>query len=602
MVSMSNRWPIAKLGEVIKQRKEFFRIDDLKKYKRCRVQLHAQGIVLRDEVEGAAVKTKDQQVCRADEFLVAEIDAKVGGFGMVPQELDGAIVSSHYFLFTVDTAKLDHRFLGYYVKTPMFRDQVEAQGSTNYAAIRPTNVLGYSIPLPPLSEQRRIVTKIESLATKIEEARDLMTRTSAELGRLFVGIHLSLSGNRRVRLRDILLLDEQHDPVEPGRQYKQIGVKGFGGGLFAKPAVAAGETTYRHFNKLYSGAVVLSQVKGWEGAISVCTQAFAGCYASPEYRTFRCCPGEALPEYISGLVQTPWFHRYLVDATRGVGARRERIRPELFLAIDIPMPTAEKQAVAVRWLDRLESLRQLRAKATPKLDALLASILDKAFRGELVEAGPAVAGEATTVGTLALFPDTVQAMEDAYATDLAVAVLTLNDRTQRGHEAREFHQQKADWFAKVVLRLPIVSTFDAQVAGPWSQHLRQALEGRPAREKWFTLHHRPGKRGDVVQPGPNLVAGVQWANTVLGDSAGRVRSLLMEISDFGDAKLELWATVLKVAEDLLAAGKPISRQAIQHGIDTWPGKRAKGWFTRHDVDNAFDTLTAKGWLKRIRNE
>ena len=47
-----------------------------------------------------------QQVCQTGEFLVAEIDAKVGGFGIVPPELEGAIVSSHYFLFVIDEAKL----------------------------------------------------------------------------------------------------------------------------------------------------------------------------------------------------------------------------------------------------------------------------------------------------------------------------------------------------------------------------------------------------------------------------------------------------------------------------------------------------------------
>jgi hypothetical protein len=64
------------------QRRTFVSIDDFTEYKRCRVQLHAQGIVLRDTVLGAEVKTKKQQVCQAGDFLVAEIDAKVGGFGM----------------------------------------------------------------------------------------------------------------------------------------------------------------------------------------------------------------------------------------------------------------------------------------------------------------------------------------------------------------------------------------------------------------------------------------------------------------------------------------------------------------------------------------
>ena len=57
-------WERVPLGEVIRHRKEFITIDDLTDYKRCRVQVRAQGIVLRDEVPGSAIKTKKQQVCR----------------------------------------------------------------------------------------------------------------------------------------------------------------------------------------------------------------------------------------------------------------------------------------------------------------------------------------------------------------------------------------------------------------------------------------------------------------------------------------------------------------------------------------------------------
>ena len=80
-------WPAVQLGKVIQQRRDFVFIDDFSEFKRCRVQLHAQGIVLRDAVSGAEIKTKKQQVCKAGDFLVAEIDAKIGGFGIVPDDL-----------------------------------------------------------------------------------------------------------------------------------------------------------------------------------------------------------------------------------------------------------------------------------------------------------------------------------------------------------------------------------------------------------------------------------------------------------------------------------------------------------------------------------
>jgi len=181
-------FPMVTLGEVIKHRNQFIQIDDLENYKRCRVQLHAKGIVLRDIVSGAEIKTKKQQVCRTGDFLVAEIDAKIGGFGIVPPELDDSIVSSHYFLFVIDETRLDRRFLDFFIRTPYFREQVTAKGTTNYAAIRPADVLNYKIPFPPLTEQRRIVAYLDSLQARVDALRRLQAETGAELDVLLPGV------------------------------------------------------------------------------------------------------------------------------------------------------------------------------------------------------------------------------------------------------------------------------------------------------------------------------------------------------------------------------------------------------------------------------
>jgi type I restriction enzyme S subunit len=239
---MSTSWPTVALGEVIDHRKDFIIIDDLETYRRPRVQLHAQGIVLRDVVPGAQIKTKKQQVARAGEFLVAEIDAKVGGFGVVPDNLDGSIVSSHYFLYGHKPDRLDNKYLGWFVKTRTFRQQVEAQGSTNYAAIRPDDVLGYEIPLPPLDEQRRIVARIEDLSARVAEAQNLRALSDQATVAFVAATHAAGATSKPEPLSSFVELDEDATPIEIGVPYPQAGVRGFGGGLFAKPPVHGGET------------------------------------------------------------------------------------------------------------------------------------------------------------------------------------------------------------------------------------------------------------------------------------------------------------------------------------------------------------------------
>jgi type I restriction enzyme S subunit len=185
---MTTSYPPTALKLFLRQRKDFVEISDLEDYRRCRVQLFGRGIVLRDVAPGSSIKTKKQQVCRAGEFLVAEIDAKLGGFGIVPPDLDGAIVSSHYYLFEIDREKLHPDYLAYFVKTPDFLAQVNAQGSTNYAAIRPRDVLRYTIPMPDLLQQERVVAVIRGLQEQVTNLIRLQTRINKELEGLFPSI------------------------------------------------------------------------------------------------------------------------------------------------------------------------------------------------------------------------------------------------------------------------------------------------------------------------------------------------------------------------------------------------------------------------------
>ena len=391
-------WPTVRLGEVLRHRKEFITIDDLTTYKRPRVQIHVQGIVQRDEVPGALIKTKTQQVCRTGEFLVAEIDAKVGGFGIVPKSLNGSIVSSHYFLFVVDESKLDRRFLDFFIRTPAFCEQVAAQGSTNYVAIRPAHVLGYEIPLPPLAEQRRVVARIEELAAQIHEARTLRHQAAEEADALTQSRLNALASDIEAggNLGNVLLskprngwsakCDNADDGIPvlslsavTGYRYRSSAIKRTSlhapkdGHFWLKP----GDMLITRSNT----PELVGHVAIYDGTPSPCI------YPDLMMRLDLNFEAVELP-FVWYWLQVPPVREFIGRNAKGTSPTMKKISQGIVMAIPFPcsLPLPEQHRI-VSELDALQTevdvLKRLQAETAAELDALLPAVLDRAFKGEL---------------------------------------------------------------------------------------------------------------------------------------------------------------------------------------------------------------------------
>jgi type I restriction enzyme S subunit len=393
---MSSAWPLVALGEVLTHRKEFIQINDLDTYKRCRVQLHAQGIVLRDSVVGVEIKTKKQQVCKAGEFLVAEIDAKVGGFGIVPVELNDAIVSSHYFLFGINESKMDRRFLDFYSRTPAFREQVAAQGSTNYAAIRPKDVLGYTIPLPSLAEQQRIVTRIEELAAKINEARGLRRQAVEEAEALLHSTSRQLFSMSKDHGSAVLasLCTDIIDCLHSNAIYSDSGIPTLRspdigwGKLLPNTALKTSEDEYLRRTRrgeLVPGDIIIVREGGGTGKAGIVEE---GQKMSLGQRVMQVRPDsrKILPHFLLYQWLSPIIQQdHIVPLSKGSASPHLNIGA--IRKFPIMLPSIEEQHSIVAYLDNLhakvDSLKRLQTETSAELDAMLPSILDKAFRGDL---------------------------------------------------------------------------------------------------------------------------------------------------------------------------------------------------------------------------
>ena len=376
-------YPTVPLSTAISHRKEFIEIDDTRAYKRCRVQLHAKGIVLRDEVSGSEIKTKRQQVCRPGDLLVAEIDAKHGGYGIVPDELAGAIVSSHYFLFEIDEETLNRQYLGYYIRTPVFRDQVAAQGSTNYAAIRPQHVLDYFIPLPSLPEQQRIVARVEALSAKIEEARRLQNGVAEGIEALLRSMLSDDSDGAATptRMSDLVSLRDPDVQVHSDENYHFAGVYSFGRGVFSGQVKAGIETSYDRLTRLRTDDFVYPKLMAWEGALGVVPPECDGLVVSTEFPVFEINQERVLPEVLDVYFRTPAVWQALSGTSTGTNVRRRRLHPREFLSHEMPLPPMSTQLRLRQVRKRGTHIGKLRSEIDPEFNALLPAILDLAIRG-----------------------------------------------------------------------------------------------------------------------------------------------------------------------------------------------------------------------------
>jgi len=351
-------------------------------YRQIGIRSFGKGIFHKPEANGLEIGAKKIFAIQPDDLLFNIVFAWEGAVA-VASEAEAETVGSHRFLTCqVNPDIASPRYLFWYFHQGKGREQLLRASPGGAGRNRTLNIAkleNIAVPLPSVDEQRRVVARLDRVERLVKAIHAEKTRIAAETNALVSSLHFAFSPAADDKMGGFLELYEDRIPTDAGTAYPQVGVRGFAGGLFKKDAVTGAETSYKHFNRLSEGLLLVSQPKGWEGAVAVCGAEYEGWFASPEYRTFRCIPGKLHPDYLSALLPTPWFQAALAKLTRGQGARRERLRPEMLLAMPIRMPSWEKQLEAIRILERTKAIGASEAAFTANVDALLPAMLHEIF-------------------------------------------------------------------------------------------------------------------------------------------------------------------------------------------------------------------------------
>jgi type I restriction enzyme S subunit len=336
----------------------------------------ARGLFRRGPISPAQTTYRSFNRLVADDIVISTPKAWEGAIARVSPEFEGWFLSPVFPTFRCDCSRLLPAFLEWYCRQePVWRElQAKSRGiGARRESVHPDQFLSLEIPLPPLSEQRRIVARIEELAAQISEARKLRQEGAMESGAMFpthrAALFAELANTAATRpLGEMIsmssgegLTSSQMDDSAPYPVYGGGGLNGrFSRYLFEDPKIAIGRVGAR------CGCVFMTAPKSW-----ITDNALYLDKVSPELD----------PSYLVHALSALDLRQQANQAAQPVVSQK-KINP-----LKIAVPGLPNQCRIVAELDALQAqvdaLKRLQAETADELDALLPAVLDRAFKGKL---------------------------------------------------------------------------------------------------------------------------------------------------------------------------------------------------------------------------
>jgi type I restriction enzyme S subunit len=383
---------------VLKKSNERILIDPGKRYKQVTVRLWGNGAVLRAEVGGAEVSYSKPFLVHTDQLIVSRIDARHGAIGIVPPDLDGAIASPDFPVFALDKTRIIPGFLDWMSKSRAFVHlcRLASEGTTNRVRIKEEGFLAIGIPLPSLSEQSRIVTALDAIASKIEEARGLRKDAERSVGRLVdAAARDSFSRLKAIRVPLSKVTSKIGSGSTPrgGRSvYLDSGI----------PLIRSHNVRMRNFQwdgmafideqthtsmkgtQVQAGDVLLNITGASIGRVACAPSDMARANVSQHVSIIRPIP-ELDRRFLMFWLSQPAIQSMIDELQKG--ATRQGLTKAQIEEFEVPLPPISEQRRIASYLDTLQEesnlLMRLQTEVSTELESLLPSSVDKAFRGEL---------------------------------------------------------------------------------------------------------------------------------------------------------------------------------------------------------------------------
>jgi type I restriction enzyme S subunit len=361
------------------------------------LKLYGQGAIQRSIGKGKTPKPFTGYRVKHGQFIYSRIDARNGAFGIVPVELEGAVVSKDFPVFDIDETRIDPLYLLAYVKAPFLSREIQqlSFGATNRQRVKEDTFLNLALRLPSLDEQRRIATILD----KTDELRIKRRQSLALLDVLVQAIFEGVARSSSTKISIQEMIDSKlllvHKDGNHGSNYprndefvssgvpfisaKNIDSTGF---LDTTDVPRLGEARARSLRHgwLKTGDVLLSH-NASVGKVAIYRGNFPSALVGTSLTVFRPDPEKVCPNFLASALRSGDFQAQLKENMAQTTRNQVPITAQRRLTVNIP--SVRLQQAFAGQVSVIDHAKTAQSAQLAQFNSLFASLQHRAFRGEL---------------------------------------------------------------------------------------------------------------------------------------------------------------------------------------------------------------------------
>ena len=292
-------------------------------------------------------------------------------------------------------SKTNNKFLCYYLNSFNYKGYVSG---TTRLKLTQAEMKRIPVPVPPLSEQERIVSRIEELFSQLDAGVETLKKTKAQLAVyrqavLKEAFESVIPESDTCNVEDVCKDIKVGIVIKPAQYYTSadVGVRAFRSANVREFAVNDSDWVYltkagheaNLRSEIHTGDVLVVR-SGYPGTACVVPPTYNGCNAIDILIAVPYAE-KILPEYLCAYTNSPLGKRIIQEKKRGVAQAHFNVSGYSKTPIIVPCLETQKRVVAEidSRLSVCDSIEQTVDVALQQAEAMRQSILKNAFEGRL---------------------------------------------------------------------------------------------------------------------------------------------------------------------------------------------------------------------------